>query len=153
LRGVVVFALMAVVTRWAFGVSFVSRGWLLAGGFVLGLLLSAGGVGLLVAALLLVFGVHAEVTVWSGVSLMLLVCGIYYPVSLLPEPLTTLAAVIPLTPFLEAFREGYGFVPVFAAPWRLGFLLALIYLAAGYATFTWAIARARQTGMLLKLSD
>jgi ABC-2 type transport system permease protein len=153
LRGIVVFALMAAVSRWAFGVSFFDRGWIPAAAFVLGLLLSAGGVGLIVAALLLLFGVHAEVTAWSGVSLVLLLCGIYYPVSMLPEPMATVAAAIPLTYFLEAFREGYGFPPVFPAPWLRGFVMALAYLAAGYAAFTWAISRARRTGMLLKLSD
>src|SRR6266511_406970 len=42
LRGVIVFALLAGVSQWAFGVSFFSQGWLPAAGFVLGLLLSAG---------------------------------------------------------------------------------------------------------------
>jgi ABC-2 type transport system permease protein len=153
LRGSVVFLLQAGVCRWAFGVSFFERGWAPAAGLILGLLVSAAGVGLIVAALLLLFGVHAEVTAWSGVSLVLLLCGIYYPVSILPEPLATLAGALPLTYFLEAFREGYGFPPVFPAPWLRGFVTALAYLAAGYAAFTWAIARARQTGMLLKLSD
>jgi ABC-type multidrug transport system permease subunit len=77
LRGVVVFALLSAVSRWAFGVSFLGPGWLAAAAFLAGLLLSAGGVGLAVSSGLLVFGVHAEVTAWSGVSLVLLLCGIY----------------------------------------------------------------------------
>ena len=90
---------------------------------------------------------------WSGVSLVLLVCGIYYPVSMLPEPLATVAVAIPLTYLLEAFRAGLGFAPLFSDPWLRGFALALAYLAGGYACFGWAITRARRTGMLLKLSD
>ena len=31
--------------------------------------------------------------------------------------------------------------------------IALVYVAGGYAAFSWAITRARRTGMLLKLSD
>ncbi len=153
LRGVVVFALLAAVSRWAFGVSFLDPGWLAAGAFLAGLLLSAAGVGLAVSALLLVFGVHAEVTAWSGVSLVLLLCGIYYPISMLPGPLEAVAAVIPLTYFLEGFRAHYGFAPVLPVPWLRGYALALGYLALGYAAFSWAISRARRTGMLLKLSD
>jgi ABC-2 type transport system permease protein len=153
LRGVTVFVLMAVVSRWAFGVDMAGAGWLSAASFLLGLLLSAAGLGLIVAALLLLFGVHAEVTAWSGVSLVLLVCGIYYPVSMLPEPLATLATAIPLTYLLEGFRADFGFPPLFSAPWQRGFLLALAYLLGGYACFSWAITRARRTGMLLKLSD
>jgi ABC-2 type transport system permease protein len=153
LRGTAVFVLMAAVSRWAFGVDMVGAGWLPAASFLLGLLLSAAGLGLIVATLLLLFGVHAEVTAWSGVSLVLLVCGIYYPVSMLPEPLATLAAAIPLTYLLEGFRADFGFPPVFADPWARGFVLALAYLIGGYACFGWAITRARRTGMLLKLSD
>lgn len=153
LRGVAVFALLAVVSRWAFGVSFLGAGWASAAAFVLGLVLSAAGLGLIVSTLLLLFGVHAEVTAWSGVSLVLLLCGIYYPVSMLPAPLTTVAAAIPLTYFLEAFRADYGFPPLFATPWVWGYAIALVYVAGGYAAFSWAITRARRTGMLLKLSD
>jgi len=153
LRGVAVFALLAVVSRWAFGVSFLGAGWASAAAFVLGLVLSAAGLGLIVSTLLLLFGVHAEVTAWSGVSLVLLLCGIYYPVSMLPAPLTTVAAAIPLTYFLEAFRADYGFPPTFATPWVWGYAIALVYVAGGYAAFGWAITRARRTGMLLKLSD
>jgi ABC-2 type transport system permease protein len=153
LRGVAVFALMAGVSRWVFGVSFLDAGWPGVLAFLAGLLLSAGAVGLAVAALLLTFGVHAEVTAWSGVSLVLLVCGIYYPVSTLPAPLAAVAGAIPLSYFLEAFRAHYGFTPVFDAPLLRGFAMALLYLGAGYLAFRGAIARARRTGMLLRLSD
>jgi ABC-2 type transport system permease protein len=153
LRGVAVFALMAGLSRWVFGVSFLAAGWPAVLAFLAGLLLSAAAVGLGVAALLLTFGVHAEVTAWSGVSLVLLVCGIYYPVSTLPGPLAAAAAAIPLSYFLEAFRAHYGFTPVFEAPLLRGFALGLVYVVAGYLGFRGAIARSRRTGMLLRLSD
>jgi len=38
-----------------------------------------------------------------------LVCGIYYPISILPFPLPQVAQVIPLTYFLAYFRSFYGF--------------------------------------------
>jgi ABC-2 type transport system permease protein len=153
LRGVAVFALLAGISRWAFGVSFLGAGWGPAAAFVAGLLLASAGIGLIVATLLLLFGVHAEVTAWSGVSLVLLLCGIYYPVSMLPAPLSTLATVIPLTYFLEAFRADYGFPSFSRSPWLTGYAVAIAYLVGGYVMFSWAIARARRTGMLLRLSD
>ena len=153
LRGVAVFALLAAVGHRAFGVSFFAAGWLPAAGFLVGLLLAAAGVGLVVAMLLLLFGVHAEVTAWSGVSLVLLLCGIYYPVSMLPAPLAAVAGAIPLTYFLDGFRGHFGFAPLSPSPWLRGYAMALGYLVLGYAGFVWAISRARSTGMLLKLSD
>lgn len=153
LRGAAVFALLAGVSQVAFGVSFFAAGFAAALGFLLGLLLSAGAVGLVVATLLLLFGLRAEVSAWSGVSLVLLLSGVYYPVSLLPGPLATVAGGLPLTYFLEAFRVNYGFAPVFADPLARGYALAVVYLVGGYGAFSWAVARARRTGMLLRLSD
>lgn len=152
-RGVAVFVVLAAVSHAVFGVSVLARGagppLLLLGG----LLLSALGIGLLVGSLLLLFGLRAEVSAWSGVSLVLLLCGVYYPVSVLPGPLRAVAAGVPLTYLLEAFRASFGFEPVFAHPLARGYALALAYVAGGYALFTWALGRARRTGMLLRLSD
>jgi len=49
------------------------------------------------------------VAAWSISSLMALICGIYYPISILPTPLPEIARAIPLTYFLEYFRTFYGF--------------------------------------------
>jgi ABC-2 type transport system permease protein len=152
-RGTTVFALQAVVAHWMFGVSVLDHGLAPAVALLVGLLLSAAGVGLLVCTLLMVFGLRAEVSAWSGVSLVLLLCGVYYPVSILPGPLQMVAAGVPLTHFLEAFRASLGYAPVFTTPLVRGYGLAVLYVAAGYALFAWAIQRARRTGMLLKLSD
>jgi ABC-2 type transport system permease protein len=153
LRGIAVFALLTGVSRVSFGVSFGARGWAAPLAFLLGLLLSAAGVGLLVCALLLLCGLKAEVSAWSGVSLVLLVCGVYYPVSVLPTPLAWVAAAVPLTYFLDAFRADFGFAPVFHASLVRGYVMAAVYLVVGYAAFAGAVGRARRTGMLLKLSD
>lgn len=152
-RGTAVFALQAAVSHWAFGVSVLAHGPAPAAALLVGLLVSAAGVGLLVSTLLMLFGLRAEVSAWSGVSLVLLVCGVYYPVSVLPAPLQVVAAAVPLTHFLEAFRAHLGYAPVFTAPLLRGYGLAVLYVAGGYVLFAWAIHRARRTGMLLRLSD
>ena len=152
-RGTAVFTLQAAVSHWAFGVSVLAHGLAPAAALLVGLLLSAAGVGLLVSTLLMLFGLRAEVSAWSGVSLVLLLCGVYYPVSVLPAPLQVVAAGVPLTHFLEAFRAHLGYAPVFTAPLLRGYGLAVVYVAGGYALFAWAVHHARRTGMLLKLSD
>lgn len=153
MRGTLVFMLQAAVSQWMFGVNVLAHGVAPALALLAGLLLSAGGIGLLVCTLLMLFGLRAEVSAWSGVSLILLLCGVYYPVSVLPAPLQVVAAAVPLTHFLEAFRAQLGYAPVFKEPLVRGYVLAAVYAAGGYALFAWAIHRARRTGMLLKLSD
>jgi ABC-2 type transport system permease protein len=153
LRGTAVFTLQGAVSHWVFGVSVLAHGVAPAAALLAGLLLSAAGVGLLVSTLLMLFGLRAEVSAWSGVSLVLLLCGVYYPVSVLPAPFQAVAAGVPLTHFLEAFRAQLGYAPVFTVPLLRGYALAVLYVVAGYALFAWSIHRARRTGMLLKLSD
>jgi ABC-2 type transport system permease protein len=152
-RGLLVFALLAVVSRSAFGFTFLTPGWLTLAMFLLGCFLTAAVVGLFVGALVMLFGTRAEVSAWSAVNLVLVLCGIYYPVSLLPDPLARLAAAIPLTYFLDAFRAPYGFPAQFERPWLAGFLLSAGYLALGHRALVAAVSRSRRTGLLLKLSE
>jgi ABC-2 type transport system permease protein len=121
--------------------------------FLFGLFLSAATVGVLVCILVLVFGNRADVAAWSLVSLMLLVCGIYYPVSILPAWAVPVAALIPLTYLLEYFRQFYGFKPVFSNPLAKGYILVLGYLLAEIFLMKMALRRAKKTGLLLKLSE
>ena len=121
--------------------------------FVLGLFLSAAMVGALVCILVLTFGNRAEVAAWSLVSLMLLVCGIYYPVSILPRWAVALAELIPLTYFLEYFREFYGFAPTSSHVLAKGYASVLVYLVLEVFLMRAALRRAKRTGLLLKLSE
>jgi ABC-2 type transport system permease protein len=84
---------------------------------------------------------------------MLLVCGIYYPVSILPKWGTALAALIPLTYFLEYFRQFYGFAPTFSQVLVKGYALAFVYLVLEVYLMRAALNRAKRTGLLLKLSE
>jgi hypothetical protein len=109
--------------------------------------------GVLVCILLLIFGYRAEVAAWSLVSLMLLPCGIYYPVSMLPGWVGALAELIPLTYFLEDVRQFYGFEPNFPHVLAKGYLLVVACLVLELYLMRSALRRAKRTGILLKLSE
>lgn len=153
IRGSVVFGLMGLFSVHAFDFSFVDPGMLPLTLFLIGLFLNGALVGIVTCTLLLSFGPRAEVAAWSLASIMLLLCGIYYPVSQLPAPVSIASGLIPLTYFLEYFRAFYGFPLLFAAPLWKGFILAFLYLLGGLALLQWAIQRARLSGILLKLSE
>jgi len=152
-RGLVVFSLLAALAWWAFGFDPLRIG---VGGlavFLLGCFLTAWVVGVLVCALVMLFGTRAEASAWATVNLVLVLAGIYYPVSLLPGPIAALAAAIPLTYFLDAFRSHFGFAPEFAAPLAWGFGLSAAYILAAHWALRAAIDRTRRTGLLLKMSE
>jgi len=99
------------------------------------------------------FGNRAEAFAWASVNLVLVLAGIYYPISVLPKPAAVIAAFIPLTYFLDAYRSHFGFPSEFAAPVTTGLALSAVYIVLAHWAFRTAIERARQTGLLLKMSE
>src|SRR6266704_2005640 len=138
---------------WAFDFRVLAPGWLPVAVFVLGCFLNAWIVGVFVCALITLFGNRAEAFAWASVNLVLVLAGLYYPVSVLPEPVATVAAAIPLTYFLDAYRAHFGFVAEFRAPIATGFALSGLYAVLAHFAFFAAIQRARHTGLLLKMSE
>jgi ABC-2 type transport system permease protein len=152
-RGLVVFGLMAVIGSTFFGFDFLGAGpWSLAV-FLLGCFLSSLIVGLCVCALVILFGTRAETSAWAAVNFLVMLSGIYYPVSVLPGWAQAVSRAIPLTYFLDAFRAGYGFAPAFAHSVAIGLGLSAMYLVLAHWALAAAIGRSRRTGLLLKLSE
>jgi ABC-2 type transport system permease protein len=153
IRSFFVFLLLSVFSSLVFGFDFLRPGIGPLALFLLGLFLTAASVGMSVCILVLFFGYMAEVAAWSLSSLMALVCGIYYPVFILPFPLPEIAQAIPLTYFLAYFRSFYGFDEGFKNVLGWGFSLASLYVIVEVILFQAVLERARRTGILLKLSE
>src|SRR5216683_2747541 len=85
-------------------------------------------VGVLVCSLVVLFGTRAETSAWAAVNFVVMLSGIYYPVSVLPDWVQVISAAVPLTYFLDAFRAGYGFEPHYAHAWFWGFALTGLYV-------------------------
>jgi ABC-2 type transport system permease protein len=152
-RGVTVFVLMAMIGTWAFRFDFMGGGPGSLTLFLLGCFLCSLIIGLLVCSLVLLFGTRAETSAWAAVNFIVMLSGIYYPVSVLPGWAQGVAAGIPLTYFLDAFRQGYGFEAHFAHAWLKGFALTGIYVVLAHWALASAVTRSRRTGLLLKLSE
>ena len=152
-RGVTVFTLMAWIGTWAFGFDFVGGGPGSLALFLLGCFLTALAVGLFVCALVLLFGTRAETSAWAAVNFIMMLAGIYYPVSVLPGWVAAISRAIPLTYFLDGIRAGYGFPSAYRHPFLTGFALVLAYVVLAHWALAAAITRARRTGLLLKLSE
>jgi ABC-2 type transport system permease protein len=152
-RGALVFVITATLAWSAFRFNVFAAGagpvlLLLAGCF-----LTAWIVGVFVCMLILLFGGRAETSAWASINLVLALAGIYYPVSVLPGWAATIAQAIPLTYFLDAYRARFGFPSSYDAPILTGFALAGIYVVVSHLAMGAAVARARRTGLLLKMSE
>jgi len=151
-RGLLVFVLLAVLARWAFAFDVLAAGVWALFLFLLGCFLTAWIIGVVVCTLIVQFGTRAEASAWATVNLVLVLAGIYYPISVLPRPAAAVASAVPLTYFLDAYRTHYGFAAEFPMAVPTGLGLSLAYLALSHWSLVVAIQRARRNGQLLKMS-
>jgi ABC-2 type transport system permease protein len=84
-------------------------------------------------------------------GVILLVSGVYYPISVLPWPLQLLGRVSPMTYMLDGIRQSLlrgrqvsELVPELALLVAMGLML----IPAGLAAFAWAERRAKRLGLL-----
>lgn len=150
LRSSLVFIILMVLSFYAFGFNFLVAGPIPVLVFMAGLFLTSASVGILVCISILRFGQRAEVAAWTITGIMMFICGIYYPVSVLPASAQIVARAIPLTYFLEYMRSFYGFGE---ANVMIGFGLGIFYFAVGLIALERAIIMARRSGILLRLSE
>lgn len=152
-RGLTIFLILAVLGWWSFGFDVLRPGPGGLAAFLAGCFLTAWVIGVAVCALITLFGNRAEAFAWATANLVLVLAGIYYPVSVLPGPVAAVAAAIPLTHTLDAFRAHYGFAPLVPAPTLTGLALAVAYAALAHAAFWASVRRARARGLLLRMSE
>ncbi|ODS01831.1 ABC transporter [Methyloceanibacter superfactus] len=143
---------VAIAAYFIFGFNLLTLGLPLAVFFCV-LVLTSWSLGLISAGVILRYGLGAEELAWSLAFLLLPLCCVYYPVSVLPDWLQPVALALPPTHVFEGMRSillHHTFDPM-----DLWWALALnaIYLAAGYATFSWFLSRARINGTLLQLGE
>ncbi len=153
IRGFLVFVLLSIFSYFVFGFDFLRPGIFRLILFLVGLFMMGAIVGNIVCILLFLFGQRAEVAAWSMAGLFMLICGIYYPSSILPTPLFYLSRLIPLTYFLDYFRIFYGIGTVTPFYIVKGYFLLVLYFIGSIFGYELCLKRAKRTGMLLRLSE
>jgi len=150
-RGTVVFSLLSGFSTYAF--RFYLPGVFPTVILLSGLFLTALLMGGLVSILVLQYGQKAEISAWTFAYLFILVAGIYYPATQLPPFFYHIALFIPLTYFLDFFRNFYGTSAHLAHPLLKGYGLLAITITGMFVGLKMSLSRARRTGVLLRLSE
>jgi ABC-2 type transport system permease protein len=122
-------------------------------GFFANLLVMGWSIGLLVAGMVLRYGLGAESFAWVSIFAIAPLSGIYYPVSTLPEWLQPVSWLLPSSYIFEGMRElMFGQVLRSDLMWQaVGF--NLVYLAVGAGSFLLAFHSARSKGLLLRVGE
>ncbi len=150
-RGFIAFVFLTCAASWGFG--FHLPGLLTTAGFLFGLFACAFILGILVNILILSFGQKVEITAWMFAQLFMIICGIYYPVDILPKFFQYIALMVPITHFLEFFRQSYGFKAHTPYPFFSGIALTLLYIMLSLHFLGRAYTRARKKGIIIRLSE
>jgi ABC-2 type transport system permease protein len=109
------------------------------------------GFGIMAAVLPLLFPERGEEMTFVISSILLLVSGVYYPISVLPDWMEPLATVSPATYVLEGMRAALleGTPALALGPSILPILiLGALTLPIGIAIFSWGERYAKRTGRL-----
>jgi ABC-2 type transport system permease protein len=147
--GIVPATLLAI---WIFDFSIYSLGAVLAA-FFFGLVIFGWSVGLMVSGLVLRFGLGAEGFAWALLFGLLPFCGVYYPVSILPEGMQGLSAILPASYIFEGMRAVILDGEVRFDLLAYAALADLVWMAAGMAVFLAFFRTARERGTLLQLGE
>ena len=109
------------------------------------------GFGIMAATLPLLFPERGEEMTFVISSLLLVVSGVYYPVSVLPDWMEPLATVSPATYVLEGMRatilEGVPTLAIGPYLWPI-LVLGALAIPIGLVVFGWAERYAKRTGRL-----
>jgi ABC-2 type transport system permease protein len=135
-----------------YGFNLFSLGLPLAG-FFFNLLVMGWAIGLLVSALVLRYGMGAESIAWAAIFALAPLCGIYYPIAVLPAWLQPLSWILPASYVFEGMRavlldHGFRFDYLFYA-----LALNVAYLGLGIGVFLATVHNARQRGSLLQSGE
>jgi ABC-2 type transport system permease protein len=121
--------------------------------FTLNMLLFGITGGLFIMTLLIRFGQSAEWFGWMLSWAFIPFMGVYYPVSILPEPLRWIGMALPVTPIFESMRHLASGGAVDPAQIMQAFILNGVYLAGAVALFFATLHGARKRGNLLNLNE
>jgi len=106
-----------------------------------------------ICAVLLRWGLGAESLAWFVVFAVAPICGVYYPISVLPDWLEPIAYSLPAAHVFEGMR---GVMLEHRFSWHhFGWSVGLnaVYLAVGFAAFLYAHRVARIRGLLLQSGE
>ena len=152
LRTLVGSGMAALFAYWFYHFPIWEMGVVLAALFM-NLIVMGWSIGLVVAGLVLRYGLGAENLAWAAIFAIAPLSGIYYPISVLPQALQVVAHGLPAAYVFTAMRAlMFHHVVLYGALWKAA-AINVVYLGLGLAVFLRTFRDARIHGRLLNLGE
>ena len=120
---------------------------------VLNLLIMGWSVGIITMSIILRYGQEAEVLAWGIAFLFQPVSAVFYPVSVLPPILQTIAAFVPASYVFEGMRQVIAGGPFPLNMVVMAGVLNVAYICAALIFFTWNFKAVKRLGLLAKIGE
>ena len=121
--------------------------------FFANLIVFGWALALAICGLILRFGMGAENLAWTLMFALAPICGIYYPISTLPEWLQMIALALPASHVFEGMR---AVMVDHVVRWELmGYaaMLNIVYLVLGSAAFFALFEKSRESGQFIHIGE
>jgi ABC-2 type transport system permease protein len=149
---VIVIALMTVVSIFVFNFNIFSAGPLIIVG-VLGVVVEAFADSLMILSLLVKYGNKFTNLAWIMPGFMMVLAGVYYPISILPASVRTISNVFPVTHAINGIRALTLSPEIALGEIMLALVGGLIYLALSLYVFKYAYNLSKKDGSLVTLTN
>lgn len=121
--------------------------------FFANLMVMGWAIGLVVISMVIRYGLGAESLAWAVIFAIMPLCGVFYPIDVLPDWLQPVALALPASHVFEGMRavmidEVFRLDLLYRAV-----LLNLAYVGAGVLIFLYAFRVARQRNLLLHVGE
>lgn len=121
--------------------------------FIANLVIMGWAIGIVTTALILRFGQETEVLAWGVALFFQPISAVFYPVSVLPPPLNTIARFTPSAHVFEGMRAviNNGAFPTGELVWAA--CLNIAYVVFAVAFFAWNFRVVKRKGLLVKIGE
>ncbi|MBI4129796.1 ABC transporter permease [Candidatus Roizmanbacteria bacterium] len=150
IRSTAVFIVLSILAWFFYGFSILRLSWALPL-YYGNLLLFSWSCGMFIMGILFRFGTRLQAMAWSMIIIIQPITGVFYPISVLPRLLQTVAYCFPITYIFEAARQTYLTGSVNIVHIGIALFLNIIYFSLAWLSFHRLFATAKRTGSFAKL--
>ena len=144
----IAFVLVGVIGFFIFGFNIFAAGPYLLNLFTV--FVFAISIGLMIDALMLAYGEKYLSLVWMLTGLVMIFSGVYYPVGILPHPISDIAYALPSTHAINSMRSALMGTGSELIEFGVGFGISLIYFSVGCFLFSKGLKKGYTNGTITK---
>jgi ABC-2 type transport system permease protein len=120
--------------------------------FILTLTVLGLWIGFIVMGLVIQYGYRVQSLAWSMIMIIMPFSAVFYPVSILPGWMQSIARFLPSSYVFEGMREVIAKGTMDVNALFIANILNLIYTILSLLFFAWGFRRAREKGIIVKFS-